>query len=295
MKEQQMIEDLTILDGAMGTELQRRGVMTYLPEWSARALLTAPDLVRTIHEDYICAGADVITTNTFRTTTRALSKVGIGERARELSQPAVQLAKDARHNSGNGRRIRIAGSIAPLEDCYSPEMVPKEDGARLEHEALATWLTESGVDLILIETMNTIAEARAALRAVKDTSDLEVWVSLACRADGKILSGESIRETVAALLPLEPSALLVNCTDSSSTTQAVAELVEHSTVPVGAYANMGRAESSLGWEFIDEFSPERYAACVEEWVHMGASIVGGCCGTTPSHIRALSDLKDALA
>jgi S-methylmethionine-dependent homocysteine/selenocysteine methylase len=286
------IKGLTILDGAMGTELQRRGVMTYLPEWSARALLTAPDVVRTIHEEYICAGADVITTNTFRTTTRALSKVGIGERARELSHLAVQLARGARRNVGNGRPIRIAGSIAPLEDCYSPEIVPNEEAARLEHERLAAWLVESEVDLILIETMNTISEARAALKAVKDTSDLEIWVSFACQLDGKILSGESIREAAEALLPLGPSALLVNCTDSNSSTQALAKFLKHSTVPVGAYANMGRAESSLGWEFTDELSPERYAECAEAWVRMGAHIIGGCCGTTPSHIRALRRIKD---
>jgi S-methylmethionine-dependent homocysteine/selenocysteine methylase len=283
--------ELTILDGAMGTELQRRGVMTYLPEWSARALLTAPDMVRTIHEEYIRAGADVITTNTFRTTSRALGKVGIGKRARELTTMAVRLAKEARQNLGNGKLIRIAGSIAPLEDCYSPDIAPDEERARVEHEQLARWLVEAEVDLILIETMNTISEARAALAAVKKTLEIEVWVSLACDADGNILSGERISRAVEALLPFKPSAFLVNCTDTTATNLAVAQLLEFSTVPVGAYANMGHAESSLGWKFTDELSPHRYYQCAVEWVRLGAKIVGGCCGTTPAHICALQRLR----
>jgi len=284
-----------ILDGAMGTELQRRGVMTYLPEWSARALITAPDLVRTIHEEYICAGADVITTNTFRTTRRALGKAGMGERARELTSLAVELAKEARGNFGNGRRVLIAGSIAPLEDCYEPGLVVDEERARSEYEELASWLVEAQVDLILVETMNTISEARAALQAVRNTSTLEVWVSFVCAADGNLLSGESMANAVEALSPLGPSAILINCTDVTSTTLALEKLIQSSTVTVGAYANMGHAESTLGWEFADELTADRYANCAEEWVRMGARMIGGCCGTTPAHTEALRNLAIRLS
>ena len=107
---------ILILDGATGTELDRRGVDTSLPLWSARALLTAPDIVQQIHRDYLDAGADLITTNTFRTHRRTLTRAGVGERTRELTQLAVELARRAIEESG--RTAYIAGSMSPLEDCY---------------------------------------------------------------------------------------------------------------------------------------------------------------------------------
>lgn len=275
----------------MGTELQRRGFLTTLPEWSARALFSSPDLVRTIHEEYIRAGAQVITTNTFRTTRRALSKAEMGGRARELCQLAVELAKDARLNVSDGKQVLIAGSIAPLEDCYQPDAVPDEESACVEHEELASWLVEGGVDLILVETMNTIAEARAALRAAKNVSALPVWVSFVCAADGRVLSGERIVDAVEALAPFEPAAHLINCTNPKATTVALGKLIYNSRVPVGAYANMGHPEPTLGWEFRDELRPDEYAQCAQEWILMGATIIGGCCGTTPRHIEALRQLK----
>src|SRR5262245_16744949 len=103
----------------MGTELFRRGVKTKLPCWSAHALLHQPDLVREIHEDYIRAGAEIITTNTFRTSYRSLNKEGYGQRSEEMTKLAVHLAKEARSNSAHSS-VWIAGSVAPLEDCYEP-------------------------------------------------------------------------------------------------------------------------------------------------------------------------------
>src|SRR5512139_2644302 len=120
-----------LLDGAAGTELQRRGVDTTLPLWSARALIEAPEVLRAIHKDYLAAGADIITTNTFRTHRRTLTRAGVGERARELTSLAVQIARDAAGRVD--RQIFVAGSMAPLEDCYSPQLVPAADELQVEH------------------------------------------------------------------------------------------------------------------------------------------------------------------
>ncbi len=104
-----------LLDGATGTELQRRGVDTSLPLWSARALLDAPGVLQTIHADYIAAGADIITTNTFRTHRRTLTRAELGARTRELTQLAVKIAREAARQVD--REVFVAGSISPLEDC----------------------------------------------------------------------------------------------------------------------------------------------------------------------------------
>ncbi len=146
-----------ILDGATGTELDRRGVDTSLPLWSARALIVAPEIVRQVHHDYLAAGADIITTNTFRTHRRTLTRAGVGARTRELTQLAVTLAREAIAHSG--RTAYIAGSMSPLEDCYSPALVPSADELRAEHLEMARDLAEAGCDLLLVETMNSIREA----------------------------------------------------------------------------------------------------------------------------------------
>ncbi len=114
-----------ILDGAMGTELQRRGANTLLPLWSAEALVLSPALVRQIHEEYIRAGADIITANTFRTTRRTFVRTGLPDRSQRLTTTALSLARQARE-AFRDRDILVAGSIAPLEDCYRPELVPPQ-------------------------------------------------------------------------------------------------------------------------------------------------------------------------
>ncbi|MCI0443340.1 homocysteine S-methyltransferase family protein, partial [bacterium] len=193
-----------LLDGAMGTELFRRGINTRLPIWSAQALIENPELVRDIHIDYIHAGSEIITTNTFRTTTRALGKKGLSKRAKELTFLAVNLAKQARDQSANAT-VWIAGSVAPLEDCYEPDLMPDSETAFREHNEFIAWLVEAGVDLILIETMNTIQETIAAARAAK-VHQLPTFVSWTCASGGKILSGEHIDEAIKQLEPYDPAA-----------------------------------------------------------------------------------------
>ena len=127
-----------LLDGAMGTELQRRGADTRLPLWSARALVEAPDLVAEIHREEVEAGADVLTANTFRTHRRTLAKGGLAERSRELSALAVRLAREA---APAGRPVFVAGSIAPLEDCYRPDLVPEDAVLEREHSEQADSLS----------------------------------------------------------------------------------------------------------------------------------------------------------
>ncbi len=156
---------VTILDGATGTELERRGVDISLPLWSARALVAAPDVLADVHRDYLDAGADAITANTFRTHHRTLACEPDAPDATELTQTAVRIARAVRDEHKPG--ALVLGSVAPLEDCYRPDLAPGADDCAREHAQLIATLVEAGVDRVLIETMNNITETRAAVDAAR--------------------------------------------------------------------------------------------------------------------------------
>jgi homocysteine S-methyltransferase len=282
-----------LLDGATGTELNRRGVGTDLPLWSANALLQAPAIVSQIHADYLRAGAEMVTANTFRAHRRSLARGGQGARAAELTSLAVALARAAAAQAAPGRECFVAGSQAPLEDCYSPELVPSQAECEHEHAEMAQHLAAAGVDLILVETMNTIREAVAATRAARATG-LPVLTSFVCRSDGLLFSGESVTSAVQAVAGLGVVGLLINCTPSTTIHQPFAELraavkALGSAVPIqGLYANIGHTNDIDGWTLTQDVTPLEYARLASGWLAQGANLIGGCCGTTPAHVAALS-------
>jgi S-methylmethionine-dependent homocysteine/selenocysteine methylase len=276
-----------LLDGATGTELQRRGVSTRLPLWSTWALLEAPDVVRQIHAEHHAVGAEVLTACTFRTHARTLAAAGLEGRAVELTRLAVQLAREA-----GGSATLVAGSLAPLEDCYEPGRVPSEPILDREHAAQAAALAAAGVDLILAETFGTIREATAATRAALATG-LPVVSGLICGPDGALLSGETVAAAAAALLPLEPAALAINCTPAVTLAEPLAALLAVTGGrPVGAYGNIGYPAPDHGWVATRAQDPDAYAELARGWLDQGARLIGGCCGTTPAHIARLRRMLD---
>ena len=274
-----------ILDGAMGTELQRRGVDTTLPLWSARALIDEPEAVLQIHLDYIAAGADIITTNTFRTTRRTFRRAGLPDRSSELTARAVEIARQATRTAGP-HTLLVAGSIAPLEDCYRPDLVPPEADLHEEHGELARRLDEAGVDILLLETMNTIREAVAACRQAVATGR-ETVVSFLCNNEGNLYSGELLEEAVRTIEPLGPAAFSLNCISPRFLPLAISRLRAATGKPFAVYANVGLPGGEQGWHFTRETGEVEYAAHAARWVKEGAAIVGGCCGTTPAYISFL--------
>jgi len=283
-----------ILDGAMGTELARRGVDTGLPLWSANALMAAPEVVKQIHLDYLRAGAQVLTANTFRANPRTLARAGLVGRSRALAFLAIDLARQAvamfcAESPCPNRRPLIGGSIAPVEDCYSPWLVPGDAELEAEHGEMARHLADAGCDLILVETMNTTREAVIAARAATATG-LPVWVSVTLNARHELLSGEPLRDAAQAILSAQPAALLVNCIPVAQTLSALKELraaIGQAPVRIGAYANAGHVEAA-GWSMARGVAPEAYAEAAAEWLAAGARIIGGCCGTSPDHIARLT-------
>ena len=286
-----------LLDAAMGSDLDRRGVKTSLPLWSAIGLLEAPDVVKRIHRDNLEAGADILTTNTFRTTRWSLRKAGIDEdRAVALDALAVKLASSARSESSRPD-VLIAGSIAPLDDCYLPTFETDAEVALAEHRAQAENLAEAGVDFFLVETMPTITEATVALAAATATG-LPTMVSFVCgsvpegESEPRLLSGEQLSAAVARAAEFAPVAVLVNCAATSVIDAGITALRAASVLPIGGYANVGHVDDDVGWSSAGGISAPDYAAAAERWLEAGASVIGGCCGTNPEHTAALRTLID---
>ncbi len=282
------------LDGGMGRELGFRGVEISQLIWSAQALLDAPEVVRDIHADYIAAGADVITTNTYCTLRSHLDKAGVGDRYEELNRLAGQLAVDARDAAS--RPALIAGSLAPMFESYRPDMVlptaESEPVYREQAEILADY-----VDMFLCETMSKSDEAVAAAGAAASTGK-PVWVSfnLHPTRHGHLRSGETIAEAVAALEGVPVSGFLANCCMPELIDAGMPELVQTGAAYVGGYANTflptpddwSLEENDLH-NLRDDLEPPAYLGFVESWLAKGATVVGGCCGTRPAHIRLMAE------
>ena len=307
-----------VLDAAMGTELSRRGANTAPPLWSARALAEAPELVEAIHRENVAAGAEILTIASFRLHRRNLRESSCSLSQRQLIARAVALARNAAseasskvNSKAQQRRregfpsdaaihpskksaIAIAGSLAPLEDCYRPDLVPSEAEIFSEHREMAAALAGAGVDLILIETMNSIRELVASTSAAVSTG-LPVLASMVADGQGRLLSGEAIGDAASALLSLSPppDALGINCVPARRIGGDLAQLRDAAPeIPLVLYANAGRALDEAKGLFTEPIDPYEYASLARGWLGAGARIVGGCCGTNAAHLRALRSLLD---
>lgn len=287
-------DKIYILDGATGTELQRRGVDTSLPPWSANGLFTHPQVIKQIHKDYIEAGADIITTNTFRTQRRTLKKIGQEHRTEEANKVAVDLAYEAKQEAKADRPIYIAASLTSLEDCYRPDLVPSRDDVLYdefkEHAELLN--KDDRIDFFLLETFHTIREILAAAKAVHSTGK-PMAISLIINSKGNLLSGEMLEQVIDELNQYEPIAYLMNCMPPELSTVGLKKLMAVTDLPVGCYAQGdGEAGSELGWQFNSPSRLKEYTEYAKKWKDMGVNIIGGCCGTSPEYTKEYSKLRD---
>ncbi len=283
--------DVIVLDGATGTELEKRGVPMDEAAWCAAALVTHPETVREVHGDYIRAGADVIITNTFPTARHVLEPAGMGERFRELNTLAVELAKQARESAAESP-VYIAGSISTFSAHNNDSREPPEKTARANYREQAEVLAGAGVDLIALEMMRDLAQTRYAVEAAVSTG-LPVWVGFSCKraADGTVVlwdEGHTLAEALAET-PLHGVSLVsVMHTLVEDAGPALREVVAGWEGPVGAYPHAGKFVMP-NWQFTDMISPEDFARRAREWLDLGARVIGGCCGIGPDHIRALKE------
>lgn len=290
-----------LLDGGMGRELRFRGVDVPETIWSAGALMTNPEVVRQIHSDYIAAGADIITTNTYGVIRADLAKAGIEKRFAELNTLACRLAVEARDAAQ--RKVLIAGSLPPLRGSYRPDLVGPGDEIEALYQEQADLLAPH-VDLLLCETMSSAAEGRAAARAACRTGK-PVWVAWTLHEDrsGELRSGDSIADAVAALEGIPVSGFLANCCAPERVTDAMPRLMASGGEWIGGYANTftpipqdwtlgGKKETDGLLTLRSDLDPASYAVHVADWLAAGATVVGGCCGTRPAHIARMRTLID---
>jgi len=276
-----------LMDGAMGTEILRRDSNTTLPLWSAEALLNNPKIIQQIHEDYIKAGAEIIITDTFRTTKRAFGKKRIAQKAKSATTLACRLAQAAIKRTKPNHTIYIAGSIAPLEDCYLPELTPPEKDLKREHLEYVKDLKAGGIDFLLIETMITLRETKAAVNAAKELA-MPFAVSFCTNQKSDLLGGESLQEVIAIIERYDPLFIGVNCVSPESAARTLKKLKKITKYPISVYAQGdGIPNDDQGWEFIEEKNMKKYVKFAKEWINEGAQIIGGCCGTTPDYIEKI--------
>lgn len=267
---------ITILDGPLGTELEARGVpIPPIPWWTAWALKHQPEAVSDLHRDYARAGATVHTTCTFRTRRRS-----VGDEWEQLAIKAVELL---RRSVPSGHRI--AGGIAPLEDCYRPDLSPGEHG-RAEHRELARLLAAQGVDLLLCETFSHVGEGLAAVDECVATG-VETWISFTSGPENDLLTLDEVAGGAEEAVRRGARAVLVNCIPATKTLPYV-ERLSRLGVPFGAYANAGGSEEGLGWDARAK-GADAYADLAAQWIDAGATLVGSCCGTSPAHIAELKN------
>jgi S-methylmethionine-dependent homocysteine/selenocysteine methylase len=294
--------EILLLDGGVSTEIRRRGVALDENVWSGLTTKTHPDQVREVHEDYIAAGAQVITANTYSTARHVLESINLGHEAKLLNFKSVQLAREARDDMAR-EDVYIAGSMSSMPPLTSHREVAIDGHVESSYQELAEVLAEAGVDLIIAEMMRDIKNASIVIKAAVSTG-LPVWIGYsAMLADNGVdvrslrwknrddtTSAHDFGEMVEALKPLGGQAAGIMHTRVEDTAAALAELRRHWDGPALAYAETGKLVLP-DWRYEEVVSPKGYAEQIESWIRdYRVQVVGGCCGTGPEHIRALHEM-----
>jgi methionine synthase I (cobalamin-dependent)/5,10-methylenetetrahydrofolate reductase len=275
-------ERVLVCDGAMGTLLYDKGVP--LTACCERMNLDNPALVRSTHEEYVAAGADIIETNTFAANETELARHGAENGVEEINRAGARLAKAAA-----GDAVFVAGAVGPLGPDVDPSrFLSHEDRVSIYQRQIGA-LAEGGVDLILLETISSLEDLRAGLKAAKSVTDLPVICQMAFLKDGRTRMGISPTQCVAVCLEHSVDVVGHNCGcgpyDSLSILEQIAALTD---LPISIQPNAGLPRF-FGGRTVHISDPQYFAELCEEFIKRGASIVGGCCGTNPEYTRAVAE------
>ena len=285
----EMIESrVVVLDGATGTNLQKAGMPTGVcPEqW----ILEHPQTLIDLQKAYVEAGTDIVYAPTFTASRIKLEEYGLEDRLEEMNRALVALSKEAVAGSGAlvaGDLTMTGKQLAPIGD------LPFETLVEVYKEQ-ARVLADAGVDLFVVETMMSLQETRAALIAIREVCDLPVMASLTYESDGRTLYGTDAKTAMVVLQSLGADAVGLNCsTGPMEMVSAVEQMREVANIPVLAKPNAGLPQLEDGVT-VYRMTSEEFATAGAALVEAGASIVGGCCGTTPAHIKALADVVKGM-
>ena len=276
-----------ILDGATGTNLMAQGMpIGVCPElW----ILEHPEVMKKLQQDYVAAGSQIVYAPTFTGNRIKLAEYGLEERLEEINTSLVRLSKEAVEGKAlvAGDMTMTGQQLFPLGDLQFEELVQV-------YEEQARVLDAAGVDLFVVETMMSLQECRAALFAIRKVSNLPVMITLTYNEDGRTLFGTPPETAVVVLQSLGVDAIGINCsTGPMEMVEPVKKMAEYATVPILAKPNAGLPELE-GKKTVYRMTPEQFASAGAALVNAGAAIVGGCCGTTPEHIKALSKAVKGL-
>jgi len=280
-----------LMDGAMGTMLYAKGVSS--EECLEYLVISKPHWITELHTAYAAAGADVLLTHTFGANRPRLDAYGLGDKVRDLNFRAVKLLRDVREVAG--RAIFIAGDMGPLGKQLAPkgDMTAEQAYAAFQEQILALW--EAGADLLVMETFSELAELEIAVQAARATCDLPIVASMSYGQDGLTHGGQTPEEVVASLQALGVDVIGANCSvGPASLQQTLVNLHEAGgDFPLSVKPNAGFPTRVEG-RFYYPSSPEYFGEAVQGFLKSGAKLVGGCCGTTPMHLRAMRQALDAF-
>ena len=280
------------MDGGLGTEIQRRGGS--LRAWAATENAERPDAVRAVHADFLAAGADVISANTFGCSEPRLAAFGLAGREEELNRRAVALALEARDAVGGEALVAGCLTTVSFRGPDGSGMSPPEGERALESQARV--IADAGADLLLAEILSSVDRANAMLAAAS-AAGLPVWAGFSCKLDAdeqvRLLDepGEPLADSLRRIDLSDVDAALAMHTEIEAVGPSLAALREAWDGPLGAYPHGGRY-ARPNWEFDASFTPEALAEGAARWLAEGCRIVGGCCGAGPAHIAALREVLD---
>lgn len=287
-------DKIIILDGGTGREIEAQGASIAPPLWSANVFYTNPDIVKKVHQSFIAAGANVITTNTYAIVQYHLKNANKSEDQLKLLDLAYQQAHVARDETKTS--VQIAASLPPLSESYRADMVTDDEILEQEYTLLIDQAIKHQVDILLGETLSQAKEARIIAKIAQKT-DIPLWISFTVNETGNLRSGESLRNVAKELLHLGVKALLVNCSTIQNIHASIdiyQKLGQELTFQYGAYGNRYneiRKDYKLALKSTainEEISPAQYTDAVTSWIEKGASIVGGCCGIGPEYIKHIT-------
>ena len=278
---------VVILDGATGSNLQKRGMPVGIcPEqW----ILENREIMKGLQKEYIVAGTDILYAPTFGGNRIKLKEYGLENQLEEMNTKLVQITKEAVAESNCDRPVYIAGNLTMTgEQLYPVGTLPFEELVNVYKEQVEC-LIKAGVDLFVVETMMSLQECRAAVLAIKETCDLPIMVTLTFNEDERTLYGTDAKTAVVVLQSLGADAVGLNCsTGPDKMHQMVAQMRQVANIPLIAKPNAGLPVLVDG-ETVFNMGPEQFATEMEVLLEQGISILGGCCGTTPEHIRMLAE------
>src|SRR5687767_5358277 len=275
-------DNIYVFDGAVGTRLYDKGV--YINRSYDELNLTAPDLVREVHEEYVRAGADIIETNSFGATRHKLQSYGLESRLRDINIAAARIARAAA-----GDKAYVAGAIGPLGLRIEPFGPTSFDEAKDMFKEQVEGLLEGGVDLFVLETFSELSVIEQAIRAVRELCDLPIVAQMAIQMDGKTTFGTTPEAFTAQLDQWDVDVIGLNCgMGPNHVLNALEKMHPLTSKKLSAQPNAGLPRDVQGRQFYMG-SPEYMAEFSRRFVQAGAKFVGGCCGTTPTHIKLIAE------